>query len=388
MPNITDQHIIIIGAGMSHHSIPFSIYDSDPSLATLRAGDWGIAVHWAIPHIEECLPPDLFQRLREAQVDPSHEPDSSKDSLPIYNGQTHELLKRVEVPKFYRLSRKRTRSLCAEGISINFGKRLTDIETSPASKTVTAIFADSTHGSGTLLIGTDGPRSSVRTHLLGPRASLTPLPYTVVRLLATYPDPTTIPHLRNSIDSINGMALHPQGSYAFFSANEHSLDKSPEEWRVQLMYSYRNDIPEAAVKQPLDVAKSRMQEWAEPWKGAWSSLGEGTEAWSSQLSFWKPVAWDGRGRITLAGDACHPMTFHRGQGLNYSIADAAGFVQSIARVCRGEEEIVPAMGGYEADMIERGAAEVEMSWENTQMLHNWDDVMHSPLFQRGSKKVE
>jgi 2-polyprenyl-6-methoxyphenol hydroxylase-like FAD-dependent oxidoreductase len=74
------QHlpIIIVGAGivglslaqaLKKEGIPFQVYERDKHLDARSAG-WGISIHWALPAIESCLPPNLFKELDSIQVDP------------------------------------------------------------------------------------------------------------------------------------------------------------------------------------------------------------------------------------------------------------------------------------------------------------------------------
>jgi hypothetical protein len=41
------------------------------------------------------------------------------------------------------------------------------------------------------------------------------------------------------------------------------------------------------------------------------------------------------------------------------------------------------MDGYQKEMIERGGKEVQLSLENTRMVHSWEEVLTSPVFQQG-----
>ena len=70
--------IIIIGAGLVGLTVAqalkkagfsFLIYDRDGSLDERPAG-WGITMHWALPALESCLPPEVFAKLPSIQVDP------------------------------------------------------------------------------------------------------------------------------------------------------------------------------------------------------------------------------------------------------------------------------------------------------------------------------
>ncbi len=71
--------IIVIGAGLvgltlaqglKKAGFAFEIYDRDASLNARPAG-WGITVHWSLPSLKACLPPELYQKIPSIQVDPA-----------------------------------------------------------------------------------------------------------------------------------------------------------------------------------------------------------------------------------------------------------------------------------------------------------------------------
>lgn len=70
---------------------------------------------------------------------------------------------------------------------------------------------------------------------------------------------------------------------------------------------------------------------------------------------WKPE------RVTLLGDAIHSMTPYRGIGGNIALQDAQVLCAALTRVARGEQELVAAIGEYEAAMREYGFAAVRDS---------------------------
>ncbi len=95
------------------------------------------------------------------------------------------------------------------------------------------------------------------------------------------------------------------------------------------------------------------------------------------------------GRITLAGDAAHPMTFQRGQGLNHAITDSLRLFEAIQKFWdNGQKGIAlekraDAVSGYEKEMVARSGEEVRLGEKNSKMLHDWDMVMQSPAVTKG-----
>jgi len=138
----------------------------------------------------------------------------------------------------------------------------------------------------------------------------------------------------------------------------------------------------------LEHMHVRGKTFAEPQRSLVLSINEDTPIWKGRIAYWKPSPWDNHdGRVTLAGDAAHPMTFHRGQGLNHGIADAAKLVQAFKKADLGEETLAKAISEYEEEMIARGAAEVELSLKNTILMHQWDLLMSSPLMKMGAQRT-
>lgn len=62
----------------------------------------------------------------------------------------------------------------------------------------------------------------------------------------------------------------------------------------------------------LKDLKERGEVFTEPIRSMFRGIADGTKAWHNRLSSWMPVPWDNRGgKVTLAGDAAHPMTFRQ-----------------------------------------------------------------------------
>lgn len=73
--------------------------------------------------------------------------------------------------------------------------------------------------------------------------------------------------------------------------------------------SHTNDL--------LTEFRDKGEKFAEPFRSAFLAIRDAKVIWSSNLSQWLPSAWDNhKGRVTLAGDAAHPMTF-RSYSSNY-----------------------------------------------------------------------
>ena len=81
-------------------------------------------------------------------------------------------------------------------------------------------------------------------------------------------------------------------------------------------------------------------------------------------------------RITLLGDAAHPMTTHAGKGANTAFADALDLANTLLNPSSS------TLGEYEQRMFKRGYSAVKMSLSSTQMIHatGWRALLRDGIF--------
>jgi 2-polyprenyl-6-methoxyphenol hydroxylase-like FAD-dependent oxidoreductase len=82
------------------------------------------------------------------------------------------------------------------------------------------------------------------------------------------------------------------------------------------------------------------------------------------------------------------MTYQRGQGLNHSVTDAGKLATAIGNFYSGRKTRADAIRLYEEEMIARAGGEVRMSTTNTEMVHDWQKVLKSPIMTKGMTKVQ
>lgn len=62
----------------------------------------------------------------------------------------------------------------------------------------------------------------------------------------------------------------------------------------------------------LTALKKKAATFADPFKSAFLWIPDDTKLFANYLSYWTPIPWDNKdGRVILAGDAAHPMTFRK-----------------------------------------------------------------------------
>lgn len=193
----------------------------------------------------------------------------------------------------------------------------------------------------------------------------------------------------------------------------------PESWIFHMAMAWIDDELQSrdpasiSYAERLAMIKERARSMGEPARSAFLWVPHDTEVHRADISYWVTKPWDNRsGRITLVGDAAHPMPPYRGQGLNHCINDVWQLTTGLARVLGGTSTSPVATGNsennpitgesstagattlrevvdsYEREMIPRGAEEVSCSVENGLMLHDWQKVQESPVFKRGFKPMD
>jgi len=116
-----------------------------------------------------------------------------------------------------RVSRSRFRALCSEAIHVRYNKALSTVTYGPDNKGVTAHFTDGSTAEGDIIIGADGPRSTVREHVVGPElAKSTALDLVSVATIVRYYDAKKAKHVRSG-NPITSFSYSPDGIFAFIS---------------------------------------------------------------------------------------------------------------------------------------------------------------------------
>ncbi|ELR06197.1 hypothetical protein GMDG_07852 [Pseudogymnoascus destructans 20631-21] len=348
---------LLIAQGLKKEGIACIVFESEPSASHYRAAEWGVSIQWGIPLLRQCLPEALFDRLQSVANDPYFTPPDL-GLLPTLNGKTGELLKDAAVADVPCIQKEVQKPLCRG-----------------------AVFADSSRAVGSLLVGADGAHSAVRTCIFGPeKGRASSVPYSAVNICVKYDDAKKARFVRQ-LHPIMAMGIHPDGHWLWISIQNVPDPNDPATWSFQLQTTSHKGKDDVIS---LENLKKKAATFAEPFRSANLWIPEGTSIHENKISYWMPIPWDDRnGRITLAGDAAHPMTFQRGQGMNHGITDAASFVTKLKSALDDHSSVKNAVKAYNIEMIERAGDEVATSKENTEMLRDWSRMMDSPIMQKG-----
>lgn len=102
------------------------------------------------------------------------------------------------------------------------------------------------------------------------------------------------------------------------------------------------------------------------------------------MGTWIAQPFDNRdGRVTLAGDAGHPMLILRGQGFQHAVTDVHNYVQALLAVRDGGEERREVLGRYDADMVERGSKAAVQALEEAELAMDEKKVEKMLMVRRG-----
>ncbi len=169
----------------------------------------------------------------------------------------------------------------------------------------------------------------------------------------------------------------------------------PETWLFQNILSWMGkprpqDLPDQESR--TRFFKEKGAEYAEPWRSAALQIPEDLTFGIDRTTIFTPdMDWFGYelgGKVTLAGDRAHAMPAHRGQGLNNALQDAAGLVEELTAVKKGEKGLRGAVKTYQEDMKKRALAEIPISVMQARMVHSWETLMSAPMIKMGMNKLK
>ncbi|GLA13353.1 hypothetical protein AnigIFM62618_010342 [Aspergillus niger] len=398
VPNSEDAHVLIIGAGITglilaqslkKAGIRYSIFEKEVSM-NYRSNEWTMAIHWSLDRLRDLLPADRFAHMESVSCNPDVALDAG-GNYPIIHGETGHLIAGVPYAKGLRVPRSKMRDLCSKGIDVQYGKNLIDVAFTESQKGVVAVFDDGSMVSGTILIGADGPRSKVREFAMGSaeKAAVSRFPIFHTNMTVTYNDAEKARYVRQRFPT-SYLALSDRSYHAFQSISSMPDGPDhPESWVFHLAMAWFMDHGQPATyRERLDMIREKALSLAEPARSSFTWIPDDTQVHKADISYWVTQPWDNRqGRLTLIGDAAHPMPPYRGQGLNHCICDTSHLLASIRKVVAGTASLKEAITAYEAEMIPRGREEVKCSVENGYMLHDWDQVRESPVFRQGFRPM-
>jgi 2-polyprenyl-6-methoxyphenol hydroxylase-like FAD-dependent oxidoreductase len=198
---------------------------------------------------------------------------------------------------------------------------------------VTAKFASGLEVTATGLIGADGINSVVRAQLQG---TLSPVyrGYCVWRGIATHTEGIVRGHISETWGAGQRFGILPMGGGRICW---YATRKCPPS---------QPDTPEGRKHEVLQL----FRDWHQPIPTLIEAT-EQSQIMKNDARDLPPLGFWGRGRVTLLGDAAHPITPNVGQGACMAIEDAACLVKSLLAA----PDIAAAFAAYEGRRKRRTA---------------------------------
>ncbi len=344
-------------------------------------------LHWSLPLVKRLLPPHLAARLKErASIDPSLDFDAyPSNTLRFYDADEGPVIAEVPIKDgSIRVARKRLRALCADGVDIKYGHTLQTIQVEKDHNKVSAMFSNGVKATGTRHIGCDGAKSPVRNYLFGEgKASITPLDLAYWSVVAGYPNAEQALHVR-SAHPVFSIAVG-SGITSFIATYGVPDPERPETWRFHVALSWRRDknfdVRSLPNTERHDILREKAKRLCEPFRTAILALSDDKIIPYDDIGYWVAEPRDTHGGlVTIAGEAAHPMTHHRGQGCNNAVQDAYDLAEAMKAIEVGAEQqrLVQECSDESA---KRGAAETKLSLENAYALLDRDVFYKSPIFR-------
>ncbi|MCJ1382841.1 hypothetical protein MMC17_005954 [Xylographa soralifera] len=269
---------------------------------------------------------------------------------------------------FCRVNRAQFRAWLSEHIPVQWNKTFSHYEESESG--VIVHFRDGTSAAGDLLVGADGINSPVRSQLLAanlPELNELPLAYIIGEIQLNKAQYERQLALASSFYLVYG-----EGFKLFAGSSGVSEDKGTASYYWHL--SWRDEAAvdnesywttHASKKELLDCAKKRVQTMHPNFQELIELTPEdGILQNAVRVRDWIPTDLP-QGRVTLLGDAIHPMTQFRGEGANHAMLDGLKLADLINRELavfsvQGVKDLdVPkVLQMYEEEMLERGRAAV------------------------------
>ncbi|THY76244.1 hypothetical protein D6C95_09983 [Aureobasidium pullulans] len=376
-PNSTTSTSELLTA--RQQKIPFTILERDAS-ADVREQGWAITLHWALPLLEEMLPQRLIAQIEKCQVNAEVAADDPGD-FKLINLEDCSEISNTPSGKRWRVNRGKLRLALLDGLddSIRWNQHVEGVEQLQDHAKVQCL--DGSSHIAHVVIGTDGSKSAIRRFLCPEKHAVTPLPYRMLGVGSHLTEDQVAPI--RSIDRLLFQGIEPKtGNFLYCSLLEAATKETAShvvQFNVSWPQSSSKDEMFSDNTSRLAALKLRARGFAPCLRNAIESIVEGTPVTEIGLADWEFVHWDNPGRVTLAGDAAHPMTMFRGEAANHGIQDAYDLWKNLKLVCYSGDNMRDAIQDYESKMTKRAVDAILLSRQACEDAHHYPVDKSSPL---------
>ncbi|MGV9003804.1 FAD-dependent oxidoreductase [Flavobacterium sp.] len=390
-------HVAIIGGGIGgvalavaclHRGIPFTLYERDCSF-DVRSQGYGLTLQQASKAIQGF---GIFS-LAEGVVSTRHLVHTTNGTVigqwgmrKWFTSQTKTAPKRTNI----HIGRQALRLALLEQLgskdAVKWGHQLLAIKQDKEVLLTFKVGGQTITTKADLVIGADGIRSTVRKLILDQDSA--PLRYLECMVILGICPLLAVKDVDNDLLDSATVFQTANGNERIYIM---PYDANSVMWQLSFpMSEDEAKLISAKGTQALKEEAIRRTNWHKPIPQIIQATLEaqisGYPVYDRELL--RPEVLEKADRVTLLGDAAHPMSPFKGQGANQALLDALALARAIAKGCKPLSKWRAAgirksvLTQFEVEMLERSAIKVKDSADAAKFLHS-EIVLHEGDEPRG-----